>query len=380
MLAYLGALLPEGVNNSAVVSTAAGAMEVTTKSALAVTFLQEVALFNNALVYFIADSGGARDVIMANASQAADPFGVGGPMAAGDTFLLRFGGTDEVRVFEAGTRIHLGVLANAYDPQQGTMIGWPALPDTTDPCRNGKENNQLVNAYSTNAALNPERCYPDQDPSLGEHFKQLRLSWPGFLGGAPFTVATWEDLRRDAWNAVVDPFVADHDFNDGMVAWQLRPISPIPCGGRTPGFWQGPNGQALLDAEDLAALRELHLVGSEGAPFDPASPGALVEWLKGGNARNMAYQLARHLAAATLNVRHGMVHGSALVLAPGSASGGSSGITTLGAVLAEADAAIALYPYAPSGTPFRSLLEALKNALDAANNNTSYLGCGLANH
>lgn len=370
-------MLLENRDNSGLVST--GTMATVCNSALAVTFLGEVAMFRNSLVYLMAGSG-ERAMLIANFSQASDPFGEGGPYGSGETFILRYAASEEVRRFSCGTDLRLGVLANAYDPATDTVIGWPQLPSLSDPCQNGKENNGLVNAYLTDPALNPESCYGPTP--LAEHFKIMAMSWPGFLGGEPFVGVFWEDLRRDAIdrkvNGVeVDPYVVDHDFNDGGVALQFRPLQPTACGARSPGFWGGP-GLGLVGAEDLAQLAALHLRDSAGGDFDPLTTDELGGWLRSASAFNMAYALSRQLAAMVLNVRLGALPSSAIVMAQGTRSGGASGYTTLRSLVDEADAELALHGFTNARSPWRTYQERLKTALDYANNNVSFWSCGRA--
>jgi hypothetical protein len=87
----------------------------------------------------------------------------------------------------------------------------------------------------------------------------------------------------------------------------------------------------------------------------------------------MSYQLSAMLAAMRLNVLNGFVSGSALIFAPGTKSANAAGFTTVAAIIAEADAALAADGYTPSGDQNRSYQEALKVALDNANNNLSFV-------
>jgi hypothetical protein len=140
------------------------------------------------------------------------------------------------------------------------------------------------------------------------------------------------------------------------------------CMGRTPGFWRNNNGVALIQSggfwDELVAL---NLVNASGAPFDPTgNVQQWRSWLQGANATNMAYMLSAHLAAMQLNVLSGGVSPNCWVTT-------SSGPTSIAALMAAANAALALDPYTPAGDPNRALQEALKNALDAANNNLNWL-------
>lgn len=146
--------------------------------------------------------------------------------------------------------------------------------------------------------------------------------------------------------------------------------------GRTLGFWSNKNGQALVQADDLAMLRALSLRGASGAHFDPASYASLRSWLLSATATNMAYMLSAQLAAAALNVHDGLVGAGALVYAPGAAGASPTGFITMSALIAEADAALAADGLTVAGSAHRAHQEVLKNALDDANNNRTFVQPG----
>jgi hypothetical protein len=142
-------------------------------------------------------------------------------------------------------------------------------------------------------------------------------------------------------------------------------------GGHTPGFWQNKNGRALIDDADLAALRALSLVESDGTAFDPTAASHVKSWINGGSAKNMALKLSQHLAAMKLNVLNGFVNAGALVTCDTSVASG--GTITIQSLMEKADAELALHPLTPSGNAHRAYQEDLKDALDAANNNENFV-------
>jgi hypothetical protein len=144
-------------------------------------------------------------------------------------------------------------------------------------------------------------------------------------------------------------------------------------GGLTLGFWSNKNGQKLVDAGDIAALTALNLKNANGSDFDPKNPADLSKWLLNATATNMANMLSAQLAAMKLNVLNGKVSGSALIYAPGTLSANKAGFATVDAVIAEANAELGLHGKALSGDSWRSYQEALKNALDKANNNLNFV-------
>jgi hypothetical protein len=146
-------------------------------------------------------------------------------------------------------------------------------------------------------------------------------------------------------------------------------------GGKTLGFWSNKNGQALVSAADLAALSALNLRDAAGNHFDPATNEALRTWLLGGNATNMAYMLSVQLAAMQLNVYEGFVDGTAMIHAPGipQPPANSAGFASVNDIMAEANTSLHHWPLTLSGHAHRAHQEALKNALDAANNNMNFV-------
>jgi hypothetical protein len=144
-------------------------------------------------------------------------------------------------------------------------------------------------------------------------------------------------------------------------------------GGRTLGFWSNRNGQALIGGDDLAMLVALNLRNADGSNFDPANKTAFRSWLLSANATNMSYMLSAQLAAMELNVYNGFVDGSALIYAPGTNSANALGFATVNAVMTEANTELGVHGTAYAGDAWRSYQEALKNALDNANNNYTFV-------
>lgn len=155
-----------------------------------------------------------------------------------------------------------------------------------------------------------------------------------------------------------------------------------PGGGRTIGFWSNKNGERAMNrmpggmAGTLAYLSGLNLVDASGNPFDPTSYAQFRTWLLGANATNMAYMLSAQMAAMALNVRAGFVNPNALVYAPGTSSANPAGFARVGDLINEANAELGAHPTAFSGDPWRSYQEALKDALDWANNNRTFVQPG----
>jgi hypothetical protein len=78
----------------------------------------------------------------------------------------------------------------------------------------------------------------------------------------------------------------------------------------------------------------------------------------------------------TLNVRHTLVNGTTLIYAPLSTFANQAGFDTVDSVIAQANAALLTNGSVLSGNPNRPYMEALKNYLDAANNNKNFVQSG----
>ena len=137
-----------------------------------------------------------------------------------------------------------------------------------------------------------------------------------------------------------------------------------PSNGRTLGFCSNRNGQALVDAGDLAALVALNLRSGSGANFDPATYAALKTWLLNGTATNMAYMLSVQLAAMKLNTLNNFVNGNGFYVPAGK---------TINQIMADANTSLGLYNITLSGHAQRANQEQLKNWLDQLNNGAGVL-------
>ncbi len=150
-------------------------------------------------------------------------------------------------------------------------------------------------------------------------------------------------------------------------------------GGLTLGFWSNKNGQALETATDFTLLSGLNLVNANGSARDFTSTLAnnkkdLNSWLLNATATNMAYMLSAQLAAMELNVAHGFVNGNALIYAPGTTSANALGFATVNAVMAEGNSLlIAPGNVTVAASALRTSEEAVKTALDKANNNLNFV-------
>lgn len=140
------------------------------------------------------------------------------------------------------------------------------------------------------------------------------------------------------------------------------------CDGHTPGYWRNKHGKAKVTQYNiLPTLPALCLVNQSGQYVSLNNVNAWASWLQEGNAVNMAYQLSRHLAAMHCNVIVGFVDSGCMV------NGGSLGNISIANLMQQAVSSLCANPLTLSGHPQRAHQEALKNALDAANNNQNWL-------
>lgn len=212
----------------------------------------------------------------------------------------------------------------------------------------------------------------------------VTLTGPGGVNSTKRTTATFSGLNGGSGYWVLEATPLETNWVQtaptvGGVPVNPRAITVIPCktvtvyfgnyckkgsGGRTPGFWGNQNGEARMNdaggmAPELGMLSTLNLVDSGGSAFDPVDYASFDMWLANRTAVNMAYMLSAHLAAMTLNVEAGYVNADSFFLPCN---------CTIGELLEDADASLAIYPSTPVGHPQRANQEMLKNWLDQLNN------------
>lgn len=152
-------------------------------------------------------------------------------------------------------------------------------------------------------------------------------------------------------------------------------------GGLTLGYWSNKNGQAALTTYDFAgggstsyALNLepfytntwFNLTNGFGTTFT-LEKSNLKNYLLNATATDMRYMLSAQTATMMLNVNHGVV-GDGWIIYLGTGTGvpgvDSNGFISIHTLIADAIAAL--------GTTDRTTQEAIKTALDRANNNTAF--------
>ncbi|NBO90856.1 MAG: hypothetical protein EBV06_00840 [Planctomycetia bacterium] len=157
-------------------------------------------------------------------------------------------------------------------------------------------------------------------------------------------------------------------------------------GGQNIKYWTSKVGKLQVNDDrsskpEMELLKNLNLKNSMGQNFDPRSYSSLRSWLKKANS---TYMLSAQLAVMELNVEAGFVSGAAKVYAAGllalypqgnAAIGlGADGTITINNLKALANNLLgngSTLTGAPTPTP--ELADALKTALDQANNNMNFV-------
>jgi hypothetical protein len=174
-----------------------------------------------------------------------------------------------------------------------------------------------------------------------------------------------------------------------------------PAGGLSQGFWGNKNGQAIETLSDFSVLTSLNLRTASGGNADFTSSlaqdrTAFANWLAGAKVGNMAYMLSAQLAATELNVLHGFVNPNASVNVAfvssafntfGSASALSAALNSgpnpilvdqygqirISALIDAANASLGANGNTTGPGAARAYQEALKDVLDAINNNQALI-------
>lgn len=161
-------------------------------------------------------------------------------------------------------------------------------------------------------------------------------------------------------------------------------------GGIPPTYWCTESGLWALSfggngvEGTLAFLRRLNLVGFAGVAFDPDMLECLCCWFHMASQANMSYALAVEYASARLavvlapvrNIAGAIVGGldpESLVWAPGTESGGASGIARLETLLDEVDRFLGAHPLTLNGHPQRARANQLRIILNRINRNSGFV-------
>ncbi|MGJ7915754.1 hypothetical protein ACI48D_09795 [Massilia sp. LXY-6] len=166
-----------------------------------------------------------------------------------------------------------------------------------------------------------------------------------------------------------------------------------PGNGYTLGFWSNKNGSNAIKASNIIlgnifltppAVGSTPLVNADGTLLLNPSITQFQSFLLAGKATNMANMLSVQLATMVLNVNvpvkgsNGLlqtVNGSAMVFAPGMTNPGRTDFISINELISRAQVELNTpkHNVTLSANPNRPYQEALKNALDWANNNLTFV-------
>jgi hypothetical protein len=149
-------------------------------------------------------------------------------------------------------------------------------------------------------------------------------------------------------------------------------------------FWDNQGHAKVITAADLSALDQLNLMNNnDGSNVDPTTAGQLQSWFQSSSS-SIAESLSVQLAVMALNVASGDASAASVVFVGNllqfvgtiySVTGlDGGGFITVGNLMTLANNALAQYTTATSfSSAVANYLNALEAALQAANNNTSFV-------
>jgi hypothetical protein len=209
----------------------------------------------------------------------------------------------------------------------------------------------------------------------------------------PATTYTISEKFPNATWIATTPTSGDVDTGKTLTGPNFGNVCVGSGGGLTIGYWGNKNGAA--EWVNPPASPSLYLVNSSGNYVSPfASYSTFKTWLQGATATNMAYMLSAQVAGMFENINGGTIgpNGVRTAVSPGalinvtalpatySVPAGCSlptitkgGFATIADVMTAASCALSKVPVATSGSAYRSYEEWLKNQLNAANNDTTFV-------
>lgn len=244
MIESIGALLPEQSNAGAAYlsETYSPNLVISEPANIDVTFLWEGAGYRNTLGWFTYQdlTDGGVEVLHSSLLMPDASFPPQGSSLSGDTFFLKNPDGSQ-RVFEAGERVAFFLVADGWNKEpliKNWIDGEMPLP-SSDPAVNATFGR---GCFTTLDKLNPEQA--ENAPSLARHLAMIWMpAVNGFMGGEPYLVCGFEDIKRTHWGC-------DNDFNDLVF---LVSASPIEALDETEAFNfepGDPDGDLITGAND----------------------------------------------------------------------------------------------------------------------------------
>ncbi|MGZ5526863.1 MAG: hypothetical protein ACXWFF_17805 [Methylomonas sp.] len=282
-------------------------------------------------------------------------------------------------------------FSNQYTKTDNFKVKGPGRPE--DP----RGTIKIVKFYDTNANGKRDEGEPAiygwQVDLMGFPVKWTPAEYLNLavIGGQTYTAREYQPVQSNWYATTPMPISTSPSYlNQATVALdpdhryqtvEFGNVCTGAGGGLTIGFWSNKNGLAAMKAPNsvniLAGLRALKLVDAQGKDFDPWQYDDQIRtWLLGATAQNMAYMLSAQLAAMYLNVNANPgthVDPNAMIYAAGVPGANVAGFASVGTVMAAAQASLLKSPYTPAGSIYRAEQESIKNALDMANNNRTFV-------
>lgn len=144
------------------------------------------------------------------------------------------------------------------------------------------------------------------------------------------------------------------------------------------GFWMSKNGEAALNKSGqlesiLETLRYFGLVNADGSNFDPYTYAQLKTWLQNANAKNMSNMLSAQVAVMYMNTSLYVDMYNNYVYTPGCGFWGNGNFMNLYTLMLYSNYLLWNNTTVTGGNPSREYFECLKNGLDNANNNRTFV-------
>lgn len=267
-------------------------------------------------------------------------------------------------------------------PGQGSIIVKKFYDANTDGIQNDITKEPYINGWLV--TLMKEGMLIKQTPAT---YTDLAVA-----GGVTYTVQEYQPIQNNWVSTRPAPVNAETPYYLNQTTVNLSPnylsetvlfgnVCTGAGGGSTLGYWSNKNGQETINKAGwdtiFDGLTAKNLVNADGTPFDPVSHDQLRAWLLGGNAVNMAYMLSVQYAAMYMNVNAkpngSAVKKDALVYAPGVPHANPAGFITIDKLMDAANDALGLNRVVLAGHLKRTEMEAIKDALDRANNNRNFV-------
>lgn len=290
-------------------------------------------------------------------------------------------------------------FSNQYTKTDNFKVKGPGRP--TDP--RGKI--EIVKFYDANA--NGDKEYGEQEITgwqvdlMGYPVKWTPAAYANLavVGGQSYTAREYQPIQPNWYTTTPMPYSTSPAYLNQMTVFldpdhsykrvEFGNVCTGAGGGYTIGFWSNKNGMSAMKAVPniLSALRGLKLVDAMGNDYEPHQfDDQIRTWILGANAQNMAYMLSVQYAAMYLNIHANPgtpVDPNAMIYAAGTPSANKAGFSSVSKVMADAEAALSAKDYHGNtqyngqytlpGNPYRAIEESIKNALDRANNNATFV-------